>query len=129
MFLEKVRPILRVCELNVDPFDEIWYVLLDNIIDIRDNLLMKGEAHAFLRNLCTQQVCAIIATIAKSRDLEILLEKLQTRYACLDLGQLKMTFQEIITSYIYEQNVLSNWHGVIRDDRVNKIQGLLDGYR
>lgn len=79
IFTETVSSIISVCEMNNDSRDgrdEIWYVLLDNIIDVRDNILKNNEAQRFLVRLCTESVCHIIATIAGSSNLEILLEKL-----------------------------------------------------
>lgn len=43
-FIAAVDVIIKVCELNNDQKDEIWYVLLDNIINIRDNVLKNNTA-------------------------------------------------------------------------------------
>jgi hypothetical protein len=86
VFRESVSSVIRVCELNNDQKDEIWYVLLDNIIDIRDNVFKKNDALRSMQKLCTKQICHIIATVAKNSNLEILLERLQTRYTNLDMG-------------------------------------------
>jgi hypothetical protein len=40
-FDEQIKKIIDVCLLNnkFDSSDEIWYILLDNIIDLRDNIM------------------------------------------------------------------------------------------
>jgi hypothetical protein len=45
-FTESIKKIINVCLLNnqFDSTDEIWYILLDNIIDLRDNGIQANES-------------------------------------------------------------------------------------
>lgn len=108
---DEIELIISTCLLNnkFDSTDEIWYILIDNLIRIRDEIVPEKEAVLFVKDICTLEVCHIIATIAEHSNLDILLRQLQERYANnLDLGQLKITFQEIIHNYLYEQSVFAS---------------------
>lgn len=47
---------------------------MDSLIEIRDKYVTFNEAVSFLKDICTLEVCHIIATIAENSNLDILLK-------------------------------------------------------
>jgi hypothetical protein len=91
-FKDMIDKIIVVCINNNDSTDEIWYMLLDVLIQLREDKIQHTEPLQFMREICTEKICEIITTIAKSRNMDTLLQQLQNRYTQLDLGQIKESF-------------------------------------
>lgn len=54
-FDEEVKKIVNICVQNnkFDSSDEIWYILLDSILWLKDNMIENREGQSFLKDNCT----------------------------------------------------------------------------
>ncbi|CAD8126614.1 unnamed protein product [Paramecium sonneborni] len=119
----QIQKIVKVCKNDkFEKNEEKWYTLLDQLIDIRDNLIFDSPSQNFMKhNIFTTQICHIFATIAEISNLGSLIYQLSNRYNNLDLGQLKKAFQEIIQNYLYTQHLQSNVQLLLMNDIYEKL--------
>ncbi|CAD8191379.1 unnamed protein product [Paramecium octaurelia] len=121
--VNQIQKIVKICKNDkFEKNEEKWYTLLDQLIDIRDNLIFDSPSQNFMKHsIFTTQICHIFATIAEVSNLGSLIYQLSNRYNNLDLGQLKKAFQEIIQNYLYTQHLQSNVQFLLMNDIYEKL--------